>query len=194
MLHDERVLFIGDRSGWSFLAATQLRRFCGQVEAIFWDYGTPCPESHLKWKGDWIFTFKADLVLPELVLSKARRGAINFHPAPPSYRGVGGYYFALADGRKIFGATCHHMDNEIDHGDIIAVDYFAVFEDETPESLTDRTAHICLGLFYRMINQIDRTGRVVPEGKETWGDHLYTRKQLLKFHKEQRAATQLSLA
>ncbi|GFE51851.1 hypothetical protein So717_36040 [Roseobacter cerasinus] len=194
MFHDERVLFIGDGSGWSFLAATQLRRLCGQVDAIFWDHGTPRPKDHLNWKGDWIFTFKADLVLPETVLSKARKGAINFHPAPPSYRGIGGYYFALADGCKTFGATCHHMDDKIDHGDIIAVDHFAVFEDETPASLTDRTAHVCLGLFYRMINQIDRTGQIVPEDRETWGDHLYTRKQLSKLHKEQRAAKQLSLA
>ena len=193
MLRDERVLFIGDGSGWSFLAATQLRRICRQVDAIFWDYGTPCPQEHLKWEGDWIFAFKADLVLPEKVLSKASKGALNFHPAPPSYRGVGGYYFALADGCDEFGATCHHMDDRIDHGQIIEVDRFSVFQDETPESLMDRTAHVCLGLFYRTIHQIDRLDQVVGKTAETWGIHLYTRKQLSKFIKNQRAAKQLSL-
>ena len=194
MLRDERVLFIGDGSGWSFLAATQLRRICRQVDAIFWDYGTPCPQEHLSWKGDWIFTFKADLVLPEKVLSKASKGALNFHPAPPSYRGVGGYYFALEDGCDQFGATCHHMDDKIDHGQIIEVDRFSVFPDETPESLMDRTAHVCLGLFYRTINQIDRLGQIVGKDAEIWGTRLYTRAQLSKFIKEQRAAKQLSLA
>ncbi|MEO9825905.1 MAG: formyltransferase family protein [Paracoccaceae bacterium] len=194
MLSDDKVLFIGDGSGWSFLAATQLRRICPKIETVFWDYGTPQPTSHVGWIGDHIFTFKADLLLSDAVLSKTRKTAINFHPAPPLYRGVGGYHFALADGQRKFGATCHYIDTQIDHGQIIAVDRFPIYEEETTESLMDRTAHVCLGLFYRIIDRLDKTGALELAQNEAWGSHLYTRKQLARSIKSTRKSKQLSTA
>lgn len=181
MLSKERVLFIGDSSGWSFLAATQLRRVYGDVQTIFWDFGTPEPSRHLTWKGDRIFTFKADLILPPEVIGRATKSAINFHPSVPQFRGVGGYYYALADKCEDFGATCHHIDNEIDHGEIIAVDRFPIFDGEDVESLIDRTAHVCLGLFYRIIQQLSDLSDLPTAENERWGNKLYTRKALAKF-------------
>lgn len=193
MLSNEKVLFIGDGSGWSFLAATQLRRVYKNVQTIFWDHSKTPPSKHLSWKGDRVFTFKADLVLPPGTIENAAKSAINFHPSTPDYRGVGGYHFALADQRPEFGATCHYIDEKIDHGGIIAVDRFPIFSGEDADSLTDRTAHACLGLFYRVVQSLG-DGSPLPVTSERWGTKLYTRQKLSKFLKGSEARRQLKFA
>ena len=70
-----------------------------ETEIVFWNYGDPPPEDQLaRWEGDWILSMKNDLVLSDEILRKARKGAINFHPAPPHYRGLGGYFYAIHNG------------------------------------------------------------------------------------------------
>lgn len=51
-MFDEKVLFIGDRSYWSNLAADFLSSNFQDVEVIFWDYGEPKPTAHHEWAGD----------------------------------------------------------------------------------------------------------------------------------------------
>ncbi len=176
----ESVLFIGDSSRWSALAASYLEDVFETVDTLLWDYGDPTPEIVKTWSGDHVFCFKADLVLKPELLGRAKRGAINFHPSIPRYRGVGGYYFALADGCTEFGVTCHHIVPKIDAGRIIKVRRFPITPGETPEGLTDRAAAYLLLLFYEMVDLI-RTGAPLPESDEQWGDRLYTRKMLAEF-------------
>ena len=177
----EKVLFIGDGSEWSVLAAGYLKKYYVSLQAIFWDYGSKSPTSHLDWKGDRIFTFKADLILTPSIIGSAAKSAINFHPSTPDYRGVGGYYYALADNRNNFGATCHHIDDQIDHGKIIAVDRFLIYRNEDVESLKERTALACLGLFHRIVHQIYTAKTITYADHEIWGRKLYTRKGLERF-------------
>lgn len=178
VLLDERVLFIGDGSRWSRLAAAHLEGRCGNLRTLFWDHGTTRPKDHLNWTGDRIFTFKADLVLPQSVIDAARLSAINFHPGPPHYRGVGGYHYALANEAKEFGATCHHIVEEIDYGTIIRVDRFPIHQGEDAESLSQRTADICLKMFQQVVDTIDSGESLPTANAETWGAHLHTRKEL----------------
>jgi methionyl-tRNA formyltransferase len=174
----ESVLFIGDSSRWSALAASYLHDVFETVEVVFWDHGEPKPGIVEHWNGDHVFCFKADLVLSTELLARARRSAVNFHPSPPQYRGVGGYHFALRDDRTEFGVTCHHMVSKIDAGQIVAVRRFPITPGETPEGLTERAAAYLLLLFYEMIDLV-RTGSALPEALgERWGERLYTRKML----------------
>ena len=178
MLLGESILFIGDGSPWSHRAAGHLNGLCGDLHTLFWDHGAAMPTKHLDWTGDRIFTFKADLVLPQSVIDSARRSAINFHPGPPHYRGIGGYHYALANGASEFGATCHHIVEKIDYGDIIRVDRFAIAPDDSVDSLTQRTAETCLKMFHDIIDTL-RSGEDLPAEKgEVWGEHLHTRKEL----------------
>jgi len=70
--------------------------------------------------------------------------ALNVHPALiPAFAGKGFYgrrvhEAVLASGVKISGATVHFVDEEYDHGPIIAQRAVAVEEDDTPESLARR--------------------------------------------------------
>ena len=176
----DSVLFIGDSSRWSKLAANYLDDVFETVDTLFWDYGDAKPDVVRTWSGDHVFCFKADLVLSPALLARARRSAVNFHPSPPRYRGVGGYYFALNDGCTEFGVTCHHMVPKIDAGQIIEVRRFPITPGETPEGLTERAAAYLLLLFYEIVDLI-RTDTPLPQVGEEWGDRLYTRKMLAQF-------------
>ena len=174
----EKILFIGDDSHWSHTASRFLVGQFRDVEVIFWDYGTPRPTEHIGWCGDRIFTFRADLILDPALLSRASKSAMNFHPSIPNYRGIGGYHYAIADGRKMFGVTCHHLTAEIDAGPIIAVRRFAIAPNETVNSLMERTASYALNQFYEITYAII-TGRPLPAApEEKWGHTLFTRTML----------------
>ena len=51
-------------------------------------------------------------------------GSINFHPATPEYRGVGGVNYAIFYKKRLFGSTCHLINSKIDSGKILNVKKF----------------------------------------------------------------------
>jgi methionyl-tRNA formyltransferase len=66
----------------------------------------------------------------EPLLSLGRIGCLNFHPAPlPEMRGVGGYNVAVLEGMSEWGVSCHFVDAELDTGDIVEVERFAIDPD-----------------------------------------------------------------
>jgi methionyl-tRNA formyltransferase len=66
----------------------------------------------------------------EPLLSLGRIGCLNFHPAPlPDLRGVGGYNVAVLEGMSEWGVSCHFVDAELDTGDIVEVERFAIDPD-----------------------------------------------------------------
>lgn len=89
MQKKESVLFIADNSAISKIAYDYVSAFFSSVKGIFWEYGNPHVPALDYWEGEWIFSFKSDLVLPPRIFEKASKAAINFHPAPPKYRGIG---------------------------------------------------------------------------------------------------------
>ncbi|MFF0433748.1 formyltransferase family protein [Streptomyces sp. NPDC004327] len=176
-----RVLFIGDTSPWSRLAAEHLRDVFDHVTVLLWDYGDPPPRLHEEWHGDHIFTFKADLILKPETLGRAAVSALNFHPAPPQFRGVGGYDFVLVQGGTEFGATSHHIVPRLDAGPIVKVNRFPIVPGESAASLSARTAAHCLVLFYEVIGMIANEHEL-PVSDEQWGERLYTRAMLRRLH------------
>ena len=73
-----------------------------------------------------------------------RGRAINVHPALiPAFSGKGMYGHhvheaVLARGCKVTGATVHFVDDEYDHGPILAQRAIEVRDDDTPETLAAR--------------------------------------------------------
>lgn len=64
---------------------------------------------------------------------------INIHPALlPAFPGTHGQRQALQYGVKIAGATVHFVDEQTDHGPIIAQAAVPVYDDDTEESLSAR--------------------------------------------------------
>jgi methionyl-tRNA formyltransferase len=184
-MHDKsEVLFIADHSVFSKIAYDCVLGFFPSARGVFWEYGNITAPSLEHWQGDWIISFKSDFVLPPHIFKKASKAAINFHPAPPKYRGLGGYSWAIHNSDKRYGVTCHHIVKKIDFGRIIAVKYFPVQGGETPASLKIRAGVYCLCLLNEILDLIAQ-GRELPLSKESWGNKLYTfedLKSLLKHY------------
>jgi len=173
-----KVLYVTECSAWGERGYEAVTQAFGSVCPIFWSSGMPKPDFS-DWQGDWIISFKSDLILSRTTLERAKKGAINFHPSPPRYRGLGGYWWALQNGDDDFGVTCHYMNERIDHGAIIATESFPISPQETVESLKERAALYSLALLKETLNTIRDEKPLMPCGLE-WQPHLYTSQELAR--------------
>ena len=170
------VLYIAENSPWGEIGYKTVAAAFRDVTPVLWSLGMQKPDLN-DWRGDWIISFKSDLILPASVIEKAEKGAINFHPAPPKYRGLGGYWWAVHNNDTSYGVTCHHMNERIDHGDIIKVDNFAIWRGETEKDLKHKAALYSLNLLNGILSDIVADKPLEPCGIQ-WEPHLYTQKQL----------------
>ena len=78
-------------------------------------------------------------VLKEQMLSAFPRRIINIHPSLlPKFPGLEAWKQALIAGEKVTGVTVHFVDEQIDHGDVIAQQAVPVLSGDTPQSLHAR--------------------------------------------------------
>ncbi len=100
-----------------------------------------------------------------------RNRVINIHPSLiPAYCGKGLYGIrvhraVIENGAKVTGCTVHFVDDQYDHGPIIAQQSVRVFPDDTPETLAERVFERECELYPRIINAI-AMGRVDVIGDE----------------------------
>lgn len=172
------ILFIGKKDDF----------FCEQAKSfvdthfqessiLLGSRGDNFPDEFRHWKGDYIVSYLSPWIIPEYMLDRTNEAAINFHPGPPKYPGIGCTNFALYNGEERFGVTCHHMDPKPDTGDIIATKKFNIQDSDTVYSLTQRCyAHI-LSLFYD-IGQKILNEEELPDSEKNWKRKPYTRKEL----------------
>lgn len=170
------VLFVTECSPWGQRGYEAVAAAFDSVQPIYWSPGMPKPDLS-GWQGDWIISFKSDLILSRSTLERAKKGAINFHPCPPKYRGVGGYWWALHNGDDVFGVTCHHMNERIDNGEIIKTESFPIWPGETVESLKRSAAIYSLELLKQTLDYILSGKSLTPCGAK-WEEHLYTYQEL----------------
>jgi len=135
------------------------------------------PEDIGWWDGDYIISYLSPWVLPEYLLKKASKAAINFHPASPDYPGIGCNNFALYHGAQEYGATYHHMAHQVDTGNIISVKKFQVFETDNVTTILSRTHDYLLSLFYDVVSLII-SDKDLPTSSEKWSRKPYTRQEL----------------
>lgn len=78
-------------------------------------------------------------VLKSPMLEAFPKRILNIHPSLlPKFPGLMAWTQALAAGAKMTGCTVHYVDENIDHGDIIAQREVPVLPGDTPESLHER--------------------------------------------------------
>jgi phosphoribosylglycinamide formyltransferase 1 len=90
---------------------------------------------------------------------------INTHPSLlPAFRGAHAVREALEYGVKLTGSTVHLVDEEVDHGPVIAQRAVEVRDDDTEERLHERiknVEHELLPACVKLLHQ----GRVVVDGR-----------------------------
>jgi len=78
-------------------------------------------------------------VLHEPMLQAFPRRIINIHPSLlPNFPGLEAWKQALVAGEKVTGCTVHYVDEQIDHGDIIAQRDVPILPNDTAETLHAR--------------------------------------------------------
>jgi methionyl-tRNA formyltransferase len=113
------------------------------------------------------------------LLSSAKRGIVNFHPAPlPDYKGVGGYNLAILDGLDEWACSAHYVDEEIDTGEIIKLQHFPIdAELETAQTLESKSQPVLHELFSTVFEMLVQAPGRLPTTSNKGGHHL-SRKEL----------------
>ncbi len=109
---------------------------------------------------DFLLNFLSPIIVPERMLRAVRLAAINFHPGPPEWPGVGAPSYALYHGDDMFGATAHRMTSDVDAGEIVRVVTFPIATGETCDALFERALHYSLSLFFEIAFGLARDGQV----------------------------------
>jgi methionyl-tRNA formyltransferase len=109
----------------------------------------------------------------EPLISGPAVGCLNFHPAPlPDMRGVGGYNVAVLEGFAEWGVSAHFVDEDIDTGDLVAVERFSIDpESETALSLDLKSQDRLLELFRRVVDRV-RAGEDLPRTPQGEGRYV----------------------
>ncbi len=173
-----RILFIGKKNDqYAELAASYLKQIFPKTEIVYAGRGEKFPPELLAWTGDYVFSYLSPWVIPSSVIERASCGAINWHPGPPEYPGIGCTNFAIYDSAKEFGITCHHMAGKVDTGKIIEVLRFRIHPNDTVFSVTQKCYSFIYYSFHKIIEKIAHR-ETLPESGEHWTRKPYTRKEL----------------
>ena len=171
------LLFLGKADDTDCARALEFcKKNFARVVFCLGNWGDPLPDEIRRWEGDTIISYLSRWVVPEELLSRAKKAAINFHPASPEYPGIGCNNFALYENAKEYGATCHHMATKVDTGRIIAVKRFPVYPEDDVTALLKRTYENQIALFFE-IAQMIADGKELPVSSEKWTRPPFTRKQ-----------------
>jgi phosphoribosylglycinamide formyltransferase-1 len=99
-------------------------------------------------------------VLKSPMLEAFPRRILNIHPSLlPKFPGLSAWAQALAAGEKITGCTVHFVDEQIDHGAIIAQRQVPILPDDTAESLHARIQLAERELYPEVINRFVESAR-----------------------------------
>jgi methionyl-tRNA formyltransferase len=148
-------------------------------------------------KIDYIICFRSYYILDLEIINRAKYGAINFHPSPPKYRGVGGINYALYANDKYYGSTAHIIDRKIDNGNIIDVKNFKISKTDNLDSLLNKCHSNMLNQASLIVKQLKRndvylTNKIKKSIKYRWGKYRNL-KQLNDFYELNKDITKIEL-
>jgi len=115
-----------------------------------------------------IVTAAYSKILPKEIINLPKYGCINVHPSLlPKHRGPSPVQQTILDGDKKTGVTIMLMDDQIDHGPILAQEETEIKPRETASELHDRLAEIGGELLLKVIPQLMAgTIKAVPQNNE----------------------------
>lgn len=139
--------------------------------------GDAFPSLAYKDSYDTCISYMSPWIIPKKLLLSVKDFSINFHPAPPEYRGIGCTNFAVYNNEPVYGVTAHFMIPEVDAGKIINVRRFPILSGDSLLDITNKCYRHILKQFCYVFNFYLKKGRL-PKSNEVWSERLYTRKEL----------------
>lgn len=104
-------------------------------------------------------------IIPKRILDIPKFGFINIHPSLlPKYRGPSPITTAILNGSKTTGVTLITLDEELDHGPIIAQKEIEISIDDTNESLTTKLANLGAQLLLDTLPDY-LNGKITPQAQ-----------------------------
>ena len=182
------ILFFGRKfDSYSKNLLQFLRKNNNKVDVFLSDGKTNKLKKHIKKKYDFIICFRSHFLLKEKHLKAAKIAAINFHPGPPKYRGVGCVNSAILNGEKSYGTTAHLINNKIDNGKIIDVKYFRLNKKDKLDVILKKTHKNMLHQSKNILNKIFKKPNnikflTIKNSNIKWSKKLMTRKKLNKLY------------
>lgn len=172
------IFFIGKRGNHNCEQAEHyIKRHFKNYSSLMLSRGEKLSEVDESWSGDYIISYLSPAIISKKLLKNVAVAALNFHPGPPEYPGIGCTNFAIYDEVREYGVTCHHMKETVDTGDIVFVERFKVYEKDDVYSITNRCYSHLQSLFYNVIDLI-LNGNKMPVSTEKWARKPYTRADL----------------
>lgn len=168
------MLFLGKSDDEHCQRALEICHTVFDVDGFLGVWGDPLPLRAREWQGEYIVSYLSRWVVPERLLTAACVAAINFHPAPPEYPGIGCTNFALYDEARCYGVTCHHMAGPVDTGPIIAVRKFPLLASDDVTLLLRATYAVQFALFTEIFVFL-ANGIPLPKSPLRWMRKPYTR-------------------
>lgn len=172
------ILFIATKKDPNAkIASEYLKQIFPKAEIVFGVQEEKFPEDLTWWKGDYIFSYLPPWTIPNSLLERAEKGAINWHTGTTKYPGIGSANFAIYNNEKEFGITCHYIPSKKNDAKIIEAERFAILEKDTVSSITQKCHFLLIISFYRILEKI-ANGEQLPILNEDWTRNPFTRKEL----------------
>ena len=159
-----KILFVGKNECSYSLEAFQYLQKLGHEVTVVWSAkrNQKFSQEILSWEGDYLFCFYSHIIIPKTLLNRVNT-SINFHPGSPDHPGSGMTNWALYNRCEEFGVTVHLIDDKIDHGKILRVKRFKILDNDSIESLSNRTKSYSISLFYDIIQELLIDKKTVEE-------------------------------
>ena len=117
------------------------------------------------------------LIIPKEILEIPKFGFINIHYSLlPKYRGASPVQTAIVNGEKVTGTTIMRMDQELDHGEIIAQKEVIIDENDTSDILLNKLNEASLPLLDKALRTIEITGQLPPMTEQENNKATFTRR------------------
>jgi methionyl-tRNA formyltransferase len=158
---------IGARIADRLTSGRSSGRFCS-IRSVARHFGIPCevvedvnaPAFHQRlreMKTDLIASVTCPQLFKKDLIALPPRGCLNMHGALlPHYRGLAPSFWMMKNGETRAGVTVFFVNEDIDAGEVVAVDEFPIDPDETLEAFIVRSKRISCGTLLRAIDSIER--------------------------------------
>jgi len=125
--------------------------------------------------GRRLIAFSTSVIVPKEVLKGLSLEAYNFHSGPPTYPGSHSASFAIYEGAKYFGATAHVMEEKIDCGPIVAVDWLEIKENVRFMELEMESYELLLKIFAELAPHFATSNDPLPVIDVQWSGVKHTK-------------------